>query len=156
MADEKRSRITPRSELDLNLLITDTVWGSEYISPALKAKVQKYFGYKGPSGKQEITSENLWELLGFYTRDMRLGNLSVLRGEVAYCQYYLDLANDLLQAGYVEPFLIALSRVATVLELSQSKGGFLRRGMNTLRTETLTGDIGEPKKKTFMGKAKEE
>lgn len=148
-------RVTPRSELDLNLLITDSVWGSPHISSSLKDKLEKYYASRNEKGQTVITSENLWELLGFYTRDLRLANLSTVRGELQYCQYYLDLANDFLQAGYIEPFLICISRVATITELSQSKGGFLRRGMNTLRHENVNQEL-EPKKKTLFGKAKED
>jgi hypothetical protein len=56
----------------------------------------------------------------------------------------------------IEPFLICLSRVATLLEISQSKGGFLRKQMNTLRMENMQGEIEPPKKSLFgVGKNKD-
>lgn len=157
MNGETQRRVTPQSELDLNLMLTDSVWGKPEVSNGLKAKLSKVFAQQDENGEltvdekgnPKITIESLWDLLGFYTRDMRLANLSLWNGEVQYCQYYLDLANDFLQAGMIEPFLICLSRVATMLELSQSKGGFLRRNMNTLRTESVSGDLTPPKKKLF-------
>lgn len=149
MNNDNQKRVLPQNELDFHLMTTDSVWGKADVSPELKEKLSKYFLGKDEAGKEVITTESLWGLLGFYTRDMRLANLSMWNGEVNYCQYYLDLANDLLQANMVEPFLICLSRVATLLELSQSKGGFLRKTMNTLRTESLHGELEPPKKKLF-------
>ncbi len=157
-----QKRVLPQSELDFHLMTTDSVWGKADVSQELKEKLEKYFSVKDDKGKQlydkegnpVVNAQSLWGLLGFYTRDMRLANLSFFNGEVQYCQYYLDLANDFLQAQMVEPFVICLSRVATMLELSQSKGGFLRKMMNTLRTEAMHGELEPPKKQLFGAKDK--
>jgi len=143
-------RVLPKSDLDFNLMTTDSVWGSTYINQDLKDRVTKYYATPKDDGTTEITKESLWGLLGFYTRDMRLANLGTLNGELEYTKYFLDLAGDFLQANMIEPFLICLSRVATILELSQSKGGFLRRRMNTFTSESFHTD-GEPPKKSIMG-----
>jgi hypothetical protein len=153
----EQKRTLPQSELDFHLMTTDSVWGRNDISPELKEKLTKYFCQKDDKGEivldkdnqPIITSQSYWNLLGFYTRDMRLANLSTWNGEVEYCQYFLNLANDFLQCELIEPFLISLSRVATMLEISQSKGGFLRKQMNTLRTENLQGEVEPPKKQLF-------
>ena len=134
-------------------MTTESVWGKPEVSQELKNKLNKYFMELDSEGNKKITIGSLWGLLGYYTRDMRLANLSLWNGEVNYCQYYLDLANDFLQAEMIEPFLICLSRVATMLELSQSKGGFLRKQMNTLRTESKHGELEPPKKKLLGGTA---
>lgn len=163
----ENKRTIVRSELDLQLMTTDSQWGRGDINPELIKKIVRVYGYLKPKiGKDgkpvlddkgvplsdlEVSEEGLWSLLGFYTRDMRLGNLNRFDGEVEFCSYYLDLANDYLQAGMVEPFLICLSRVATKLELSQSRGGFLRRRMNTLSHESINID-NEPKKANLFGK----
>lgn len=146
---QTQKRVLPQSELDLALMTTDSVWGKPEVSPELKTRLNKYFMSKDEEGNQAVTIESLWGLLGFYTRDMRLANLAVLTGELNYCQYYLDLANDFLQASQIEPFVICLSRVATILELSQSKGGFLRRKMNTFTQESISGEMEPPKKNLF-------
>ena len=143
---KRRGRILPKSEADYNLLMTDTVWGSEYINDELKDKVSQIVGYND-DGKITYNKEELWGLLGFYTRDMRLGNLNDT--EINYCRYFLDLANDFLQVDMIKPFLICLSRVATVLEISQSKKGFLRKRMNTISTEHSMSE--EPAKKSLFG-----
>lgn len=149
-------RQIPRSDLDFNFQLTNTVWGSPNISGALKDKLSKDYVVEDAEGKKYIQESSLWELLGFYTRDMRLANLGTISGEIGYCQYYLDLANDMLHANMVHPFLISLSRVATVLELSQSKGGFLRRRMNTFTSENMQGELGESKKRTLFGQGKQQ
>jgi len=150
-------RTLPQSELDYNLMVTDSLWGNPMISEELKEKLRTYFVKKDDKGEPITdtkgnliaTTETLWGLLGYYTRDMRLANLSFWNGEMEYTRYYLDLAGDFLQAGMIEPFLISLSRVATVLELSQSKNGFLRRRMHTLTTESMSGELEPPKKGLF-------
>lgn len=156
-------RYIPMSELDLNLMITDSVWGKQEVAPELKERLEQYYIKKDKKGKPIYIDgqlvgdkQSLWGLLGFYTRDMRLANLNYWNGEVQYCQYFLDLANDLLQADMIKPFLISLSRVATLLELSQSKGGFLRKNMNTLRTENTNFDSEPPKKTLFGGQKKQQ
>ena len=150
---QQQRRVLPQSDLDLALMTTDSVWGKAEVAPELRARLHKYFLEQGGDGEQKITAESLWGLLSFYTRDMRLANLSTWNGELQYCQYFLDLAGDFLQANMVEPFLISLSRVATILELSQSKGGFLRRKMNTFTQENIQNQL-EPPKKSLFGAGK--
>lgn len=141
-------RVVPQSGLDWNMMLTDTMWGSAQVSRQLKEKIRQRT-LKPVAGGEEFDREAAWELLSFYTRDMRLANLSVVWGEVKYCQYYLDLAGDFLREGMPEAFSTCLARAATILELSQSKSGFLRRRQNTLTTESLSGEV-EPQKKRLL------
>jgi len=155
---QQKKRNVPMSDLDFYLMTTDSVWGkdSAEISDDLRGKLSKFYSQVDKDGKPltdeegkfKVSKEGLWGLLGFYTRDMRLAYLNQL--ELIYCQYYLDLANDFLQADITKPFLICLSRVATVLELSQSKNGFLRRRMHTFTTEAYNETV-EPQKKNLFG-----
>ena len=152
-ASKPQRRTMPQSELDLSLMTTDSVWGKPEVSPELKERLNKLYTTVNENNEEAFTISSLWGLLGYYTRDMRLANLSVAMGEVQYCHYFLDLAGDMLQAGMIEPFVICLSRVATVLELSQSKGGFLRKQQNTFRHEQTKEQI-EPAKKSLFGTGK--
>jgi len=145
-------RFLPQSDLDLNLMLTDSVWGRKEVSPELRDKLARFYQETNEEGEQKITKRSLWGLLGFFTRDMRLGNLSEFNNELGRCRYMIDLANDLLNVDMIEPFLISLSRSATMLETSQSKAGFLRRQMNTLRQESVNQQLEPPKKKFFGGK----
>jgi len=148
-------RTQPHSELDLNLMLTDSVWGKSEVSQELKDRVKKYYVEYNEDGTPYVTKQSLWGLLGFYTRDMRLSNLSKMDNELYTCRYFINLANDFLQVDMIEPFLISLSRAATILETSQSKNGFLRRLMNTLRHEQIKQEL-EPPKKGFFGGQKNE
>lgn len=148
-------RMTPQSELDLHMIITDPAWGKEGLHPSIKARLSRIIQAQNEKGESKAFIENLWEMLGFYTRDMRLANLSVWDGELNYVSYYLDLASDMLEADMIKPFIICLSRSATRLELSQSKAGFLRRRMNTFSQETIQGEL-EPSKKTIFGGGKKQ
>ena len=150
--DTLQSRPLPTNDLDLNLMLTNSVWGSKEVPQELKDKLSRFISSREIDGSTKITKASLWGLLGFFTRDMRLGNLSSFDNELQTCRYHIDLANDLLSVDMVEPFLIALSRSASILETSQSKGGFLRRMMNTLRQEHIQQQLEPPKKKIFGGK----
>jgi len=154
MEDDGQHRSLPASELDLNLMITDSVWGRPEVSTELKETLNKYYMEKDEDGNDCIKTSSMWGLLSYYTRDIRLGNLSVWNGELEMCRHYLDLAGQLLYANLIEPFIIALSKAITIIETSQSKNGFLRGQMNTLRHETINQQL-EPPKKGFFGGKKE-
>ena len=139
MADEnnkpQQRRVLPQNELDFYLLTTNSQWGGSEIKDRLDNK--------------EGDEENMyWNLLAFYSRDLRLANLSVWDGELNYSRYYLDLAKDLLHVGLKKPFSTALGLAATVLETSQSKGGFLRRRMGTVTSE-YREEVEPPKRSLF-------
>ena len=154
--DEDNYRIVPQSEIDLQMQLTDPKWGQD-VPIELKEKLTEILGYyqDEETGESVPFEQKLWGLLSFYTRDMRLGNLSTVMGEPQYCRYYLDLAGDLLREGYINAFLTALSRVISVLELSQSRAGFLRKIFTTLRHEHFKEEI-EPKRKNLFGGKKNE
>ena len=160
---KKFIRMTPQNELDLVMLTTEPDWGKPTINADLRDKLSRHIRTtilddKGNVISYQIDKEGLWGLLGFYTRDMRLANLSTghplkpwMPNELKYCQYYLDLANDFLQEGLIKSFLVCLSRVATILELSQSKNGFLRKNFNTFREEKFSATEEPAKRSLFSG-----
>lgn len=155
---QQYSRIKPSSDLDFNLMITETLWGSNLVSPDLQEALTKQYQMVDEEGNPVVddqgnpvvTEKAAWGLLSFYTRDLRLSNLSYKTGEIQYCQHYLDLGGDFLKEKMITPFLICLSRAATIIELAQSKGGFLRRNMNTLRMESSEETL-DPQKKSLFG-----
>jgi len=153
--DAVQMRNMPNSELDLNLMLTDSVWGRSEVSQELRDRLNKFYVQYGSDGQKVVTKASLWGLLGFYTRDMRLANLSTFDNEIVVCRFYIELANDLLNSNMIESFIIALSKAATILETSQSKGGFLRKTMNTLRQEHINQQMEPPKKGFFGGKKNE-
>lgn len=160
MGDE---RALPTSELDLNLMLTNSVWGREDVPQELKEKLSKHYIQKdeegniltNEKGETLVSQESLWGLLGFFTRDMRLANLSEWNGELQTCRYMIDLANDYLSEKMVDPFIISLARAVSIMETSQSKGGFLRKQMNTL-TQKLQHQNLDPPKKGFFGGSKKQ
>lgn len=150
MAEEQQLRTVPTSGLDMGMLLTDPVWGTPYVSPELRERLTRLYEKNRGKGAEAVEM-SLWGLMSSYTRDIRLGNLSRISGELQYCQYHIDLANHFLQEGYVKPFLLSLGYAATILELSQSKGGFLRKILNTFREEKRT-ITEEPKKRRLTGR----
>jgi hypothetical protein len=152
---EEQSRTLPENALDYNMMMIESVWGRAQVPPELASKLQKITGVYvdkenkimvDENGNPETIKEDLWATLGFYTRDMRLSNLD--NAKYNYCVHYTDLGADFLRVDQIEPFLICLSRVATVCELSQSKNGFLRNRQGTISYENkLTGD---PAKRSLL------
>lgn len=165
--DTRDKRPFLRSELDMAFLTTDSVWGKNEVNEKFKDKTTKekvYFTPRiaedgslamGEDGKPlfDVVSEKdiLWNTLGFFTRDFRLGNLNRWTGDLDFCEYYTQLAGDFLHEDMKAPFNIALSRVAGKLELSQSVGGFFRRRAGTFSQEHINIDS-EPGKANLFGK----
>ena len=152
--DERAQRSVPASDLDLTMMTTDPKWGSDVdvhdkLRERLKVLQPVYDELGNVKGFDEFS---IWNFMNFYTRDMRLANLE--KEEVVYCQYYLDLAGDFLQSMMNRAFIISLSRAVTVMELSQSKKGFLRRRMGTFTKENYQQEI-EPAKRSIFGGKKE-
>ena len=149
MADQQQQqfRQIPINPLDLQMQLTDPVWGKD-VPIELKEKLTKIFKYIDDKGKEIEIQEKLWETLAFYTRDVRLGNLNPLTGELEICQEYINMAGDCLRGNFVHSFILFLSRAITILELSQSKAGFLRRRQGTYTKEEI-GDT-DPKKEGIL------
>ena len=146
MSENKRT--TPMSELDLKMLMTNPAWTEQNIPKHLQDRLKHIIS----ENDEEVEFENLYELLAWYQRDLRLGNLSSWDGEVVYCHYYLDLASDCIKMNLAKSFITCLSRVATVIEISQSKSGFLRK-LPTKQEHLIEERNNESKKKSgFFGR----
>lgn len=137
----------PASEVELNQLVVEPQWGHDTLNPELNLKLSKAKYVKVKKGttlqnsdgtKRTLTEDELisvdeyfWSELNFYRQDLRLGNLD--RSERVYCNHYLLLAADFLRKEMYEAFIVALNRVISKIELSQSKDGFLRKWFGTVR-----------------------
>jgi hypothetical protein len=148
-------RKIPINELDLQLMTIENEWGKE-ISPELKEQL-KILGEDletETDGKFKVKKTQLWGLLSYYTRDMRLANFN--KEEFYYCNEWLNFSGDCLRQGFIRSFLTSLSRVITVVELSQSKGGFVRKRLGTFTQEHYNEFKDSDKKKGLLGNNKKE
>jgi hypothetical protein len=152
-------RVLPENALDYNMMMINSEWGKrESINPELVKKLTKInfiLDDKGnpvtnEEGDYQITKSDLWATLGFYTKDMRFGNLS--QKQYNDCIYWINLASDFLMINMIEPFIVCLNKVASILELSQSLGGFLRNRQNTLTTEQKISNLEPAKRSLLTGK----
>jgi len=153
---EQQIRQTPYTDLEYNWLTTETGWGKD-ATPELQKKLTKVLKTSGlydDFGGKPI-EEQMWGLLSYYTRDIRLGNLSRINGEVKYVIHWLNLAGDSLRAGLPKSFLSAITRAISVIEVSQSINGFLRRRSQTLTHENFNQQL-EPKKRDYFGRNKKQ
>lgn len=153
MVDAKK--YIPQSDIEFNAMTTDPVWGRNgpEVPPELRNELTETLDVLSRENVRTVETRYLWNLLSFYTRDLRLGNLQqhlIYGDEVKQCRHYLDLAGDLLHKGMRNAFIVCLRRVATILELSQSRGGWFRRRLGTITGESFTQTMDPPKKNMFM------
>lgn len=148
---------SPSSDLDFQAMQLDGRWGDPQMNEELKTRLQAtkqiklLKGSELKDGKGGITileedtlvptSQFLWNELSIFTRDFRLGNLD--DRDYRFAMHYTTIASDCLRLGMNRAFTVALSRVAAILELSQSKKGFLRNLLNKRHTITENKDITE-------------
>jgi len=153
MEEENYGRNTPINELDLQLMIVNSEWGKE-IAPELEERLTSIGESVGKAkdGTFIIPKKKLWGLLSYYTRDMRLGNLDKENYFIAV--EWLNFSGDCLRIGVINSFLTSLSRVITLLELSQSKGGFLRKRLGTFTQEHFNEFSETEKKKGLFNNKK--
>jgi hypothetical protein len=150
----QRPRQVPANELDLQMQITTPGW--QNLSPQLQEKLIKFLREEIIEGEPKKVYDQLSGILAIYTQDVRLGNLSTFNGEYDYVSYYLELAVDLLEAEQPQATVVALNRALAKLELSSSKGGFLRKLFNTIRSENLSKSLEPDKKRPFGNNRKSE
>jgi len=167
-AEKTFRRIMPKSDLDLQMMLTEPQWGKVEAIKGAEERLQRYTKRKYLKGETLIvngemyqfdqdtvhnSTESIWATLNaIFVRDLRLGKLD--RGEIANVRHYLDIAHDALQMQLPTACVTAMARVASLVEPSQSKSGWLRRLFNTLRQEKVETGF-EPKKKSLLGKKRE-
>lgn len=137
----------PNTDLDFQQQLTDPFVSSPYVAPAFSNKFKEFEFARDEKG-DKITDENgqyviyvkrdLWNILQMFTRDWRLGNIDTKR-EAVYIRHYINLSADIMVTlgdDFREPALISLQRALAVNETSQSKGGFVRKILNTFIHKT--------------------
>lgn len=156
----------PYDALDMQYLHTEPAYGKEAptefyeMLQKLKGKAEPLYNQDGTPKLDEhgrqifaVESSHLWDSLGYFTRDLRMGNLG--NEDIIYCEHYLNIAGDLLSLGCFEAFTTALKKVISRIELSQSRDGFFRKGQNTIRQIRESVEHEGRKKKLFGGDKQE-
>lgn len=149
MNQNKEPRVVPHNDLDFQYMTINPVWGKDDVSGHLRDLLTEYYQKEGGDSQDELVAKELWGRLSYLTQDVRLANLNAK--EMVYCQYFLDLAGDLLNDNFINPFMTCIARPASVLDLSQSKGGFLRRLLNTFYYKASNKNENEPQKMNLGG-----
>ena len=167
-SDKDFRRIMPKSDLDLQMMLTEPQWGKLTAIAGAEDQLNRNVTKKYKAGESVeikgqvyqfdkdtvfVDKESIWSVLNaIFVRDLRLGRLD--KKELRMVRHYLDLAHDSLQLGFPTACVTAMARVAAIVEPSQSKQGWLRRLFNTLRHEKVESGF-EPKKKNLLGKKRE-
>ena len=135
---EENYRYAPKDPLDLNLIMTDSLWGKDESAPPMLAKI--------------------WANLRGFTRDLRLSNLK--EQEIIFCTHYLNLSMDILMFAKDDddPLTIAsqvsMKNAVVWTEIAQSRGGFLRKQQNTFTQEQRVSQLDQ--KKSFISGGKKQ
>ena len=109
-------------------------------------RVQLLKDEDGNAIAETSVKNTLFDLLATYKKDLRLGYID--KEELRRCEHKLNIAEDCLRLNCFRGFITAFSQVATVIELSQSKGGFIRKMQNTIITGETKMDV-EPERSKF-------
>ena len=147
----------PNTDLDFQAQLTDPFTSSEYVNPNFSNKFKDivYFKDETTGEVQAVVKRDLWAILQIFNRDWRLGNIDK-KEEAVFIRYNIDLCADILNLlgdDFKQPALICFERALCVNETSQSKGGFLRRMLNTFIHKTNNNNE-QPKKSGFLSFAK--
>lgn len=106
---------TPSNDVELSIFTTETSWSTEEI-------------------ETKPIDDNFWKTLRFLKRDLRLGNLQAKYDDYEWLDNQVQLVQNILSLrdGYFDKIApMALIRVVAAIELSQSRGGFLRQWFRT-------------------------
>jgi hypothetical protein len=159
MSEEQKKppRMVPQSDLDFNMQLTNPTWGKESeIGNAAHDSLKKTYYATDANGEVEYVDnepvvhheDDMWSKAGFLTRDFRLSNLS--KSDYEKSVWWTEFATATNLLGYKRSTAYCILQVAPTLELSQSKGGFLRDSLNTM-IQKNTNTVEEPAKKSLFG-----
>lgn len=145
MSEEHRH--IPESPLDASWQMTNPAWGRSEVPKFLrdrlsKAKEGTFFDADGNA--YAPNREGMWEMLGFFTRDLRLGYLT--GPEAREAREWLEIASTCIAEDLPESFFLSLSKVISMVEISQSRNGNLRRTQKTNRQEQSVSYEEPPKR----------
>lgn len=141
----------PISTLHLDALLLEPNWGRKVTDEVDKKLTVHKVVFNPETGEEELTTEAMWAVHAYFTRDLRLANLD--EHQEIYCDFWLEIAGDFIRDNFKMSFLTAISKVAVVCELSQSRLGFLRKRIGKSTIETINKTI-EPSKKDVLSLAK--
>lgn len=150
----QQSHRTPANDLDLNLMLTNTIWDGSEISEELRDTLTAYVEVTDKTGNLQYDEHGrvivreviLSDRLKTQSRDTRLGNLD--SSEMTTAHHYNELANDLLMTGYHFPKSVGtcIGRRDSLLNLSQSRKGWFRKILQSVFSETHNIESQGPKK----------
>ena len=161
----EKEKLRPQNTVDLQVMTTEPVLPSEYISDRLRNKFRTFVHVRDKDGKlvnddegnvKVAISRDFWSVMEIFTQDWRLGNLQ--NQELTFVRYNLDLCTDILTVlpeKFSKPALILLERSVAIIETSQSRKGFLRQLFNTFFSNQKVA-TDEPKKRSFFGLGKKQ
>lgn len=158
----------PGTDLDFQAMMLHSRWGSPELNPELKNILKHTRKIKMLKGSILINEKNekivleedtliptdqfLWNELGMFTTDFRLGKLD--KKDYKEAKYWAKLAFDCLHLRMYRAFTVAMSRLATLLELSQSVDGYLRELMGKRHNVEEKREIQESPNVLFAKKNK--
>lgn len=134
----------PANDTDLFIYSLDPAWSTEHINTDFEQPLTDAEGnfVKDASGKQ-IMVFSFWHALKFVKRDLRLGNLNPKIDDIGWMEDRVHLAQTLLSLRDGAFKCLAPSSIMPViasLELSQSRGGFVRKNFRTFSFKNESED----------------
>ena len=160
---QNQNRPFINTQLDFNIEVIEPSWGKATPSMLNRTKDNlryvtcengKYIGVMPAEGQIFICVEDILTNLDYFPKDIRLSNYD--EPDIKSARWYLDFAVACAHYKYFGPFNYCLGKVANISETSQGRKGFLRKMLNTFRTENLSTPLEPSKRSFFTGKIKGE
>ena len=128
-------QLVPSNDTDLFIYTVDPAWSTEDINTDFEQPLLD------ENGKQVLDEHgrpvmvfSFWHSLKFLKRDFRLGNLNAKYDDFEWMENRIQLAQNLLMlrdGAFKRLAPMALAPVIAIVELSQSRGGFVRNNFRT-------------------------
>ena len=98
-----------------------------------------------------INVNDLITEIDYFPRDIRLSNYDAQ--DIRLARWFASMGGDLISSGYFRGFKYCFKELAVISETSQGRKGFLRKILNTIRSENEQRILEPTKKSLWTGKS---
>lgn len=138
------NQMNPSNDVDLFIYTTDPAWCTEDINTDFEQVL------RDENGKPVLDREgnpivvfSFWHSLRFIKRDLRLGNIDPRFDDIEWMENRIQLAQNLIMlrnGAFKHLAPMSIIPVIAIIELSQSRKGFLRKNFRTFSFKSESED----------------
>ena len=137
-------QFNPSTDTDLFIYTVDPAWSTESINTDFEQPLLDAAGNPVlDEHRNPVLVFSFWHSLRFIKRDLRLGNIDPKIDAIEWMEMRVQLAQNLLMfrgGAFKRLAPMALAPVIAILELSQSRKGFVRKNFRTFSFKSENED----------------